>query len=80
MVPYQGPTAQSYIPLGPQMETCFSQPIGANMGHIGNGHVDITQEEKDLALGAAFYKEFARNTDKASRYFFPSSFLVFWYV
>lgn len=75
MVPYQGPTASSYIPMGP-METCFSQ---GPMGHqMGNGPVDITQEEKDLALGAAFYKEFARNTDKASRYFFPSSFLVFW--
>ena len=37
----------------------------------------LNNEEQALALGAAFYKDFAKNVDKTSRYFFPSSFSLF---
>ena len=34
----------------------------------------MSAQEKELALGATFYKEFARSVDNASRLIFPSSF------
>jgi hypothetical protein len=37
----------------------------------------LTAEEKHLALGATFYKEFARSIDNASRLIFPSSERLF---
>ena len=64
MVPYQGPTQGSFIPMN-----------NLQMGPMFD--MELTQEEQKLALGAAFYKEFARNVDKASRHFFPVSFVIF---
>ena len=34
---------------------------------------DLTPEEKELALGATFYKTFARSVDNASRLIFPTT-------
>jgi hypothetical protein len=39
-----------------------------------------TPNEKELALGATFYKEFARSVDNVSRILFPSSFLLFSFI
>lgn len=68
IVPF-GQQGQQFIPLEPYPVYMPGQkPEDMNQ---------LNMEENALALGAAFYKDFAKKVDKASRYFFPSSFALF---
>ena len=63
MNPYHAPPG---LPVGP----------GGVYPPYKNFEAELTQEEKELALGATFYKAFARSVDNASRLIFPSSVWV----
>ena len=72
--------AQQVVPFAQQGQYIPLEPYPVYMPQPGQKPEDINQlniEEKALALGAAFYKDFAKKVDKASRYFFPSSFAMF---
>ena len=69
---------QQIVPFGQQAQFIPLEPYPVYMpGQKPEDMNQLNMEENALALGAAFYKDFAKKVDKASRYFFPSSFALF---
>jgi len=95
-LPASGAYGSSFIGFGQDMPQSISQsqllPLSnyASLSRRSIPMMDVatpmqvpknpTPNEKELALGATFYKEFARSVDNVSRILFPSSFLLFSFI